>query len=94
MDLPAVHFFLPFVAEISGLHVLSGSYNTSDWVLMVSLLFSRWWHESSSVWSLPGPQIQAGFLCGHTSHLPKLVLATAIGSMHRELATGWGPKEV
>ena len=94
MDLPDVHFSLPFVEETLGLHVLSGSYNTSDEVLMVSLLFSRWWHESSSVWSLPGPQIQAGFLCGHTSHLPKLVLAAAIGSMHWELATVRRPKGV
>ena len=40
--------------------------------------------------SLSGLQIWAGFLCMPSSCLPKLALATVIGTAHREPATGWG----
>ena len=65
--------------------------NTPGQVLTAFLLLSQRWHISSSLWSLPGPQIWAGtgFLCVLTRCLPKLAFAVAIGSVHRELVTGW-----
>lgn len=51
------------------------------------LCFAKSGNKCSSLWSLSGLQMQAGFLHMLTSHLPSLALSTTV-SAHRGLATG------
>ena len=48
--IPALHFLLPLVAEFLSFYAFSGSYSSPDWLLETSLLFSRRWCYSSSLW--------------------------------------------
>lgn len=55
------HFFFPLVAELWNLYPFPGSCIVTDSALTAFLLFSHMWPKSSSMYSLPGLQIEPTF---------------------------------